>query len=223
MIRIRNLEKNYRIGSTFVNALKNVSLEVSESQFVTLMGPSGSGKSSLLNILASIDKPDQGSVEVFGFNLNTLTQKELNHYRRSTVGIIFQFFNLLPYLSALENVSLPLYLAGVPTNLAHKRAALCLEMVGLKERILHKPTELSGGEQQRVAIARSIVHNPKLLLADEPTGNLDSDTSHKIMELLLHLRKENGFTLWIVTHNPAIGSLGDLQIHMKDGKMLDES
>jgi putative ABC transport system ATP-binding protein/lipoprotein-releasing system ATP-binding protein len=223
MIRIQNLEKNYRIGNSLVTALKSISLQVSDSQFVTLMGPSGSGKSSLLNILASIDKPDSGSVEVFDYNLNNLSQNELNHYRRSTVGIIFQFFNLLPYLSALENVSLPLYLAGISTNQAHKRASESLEMVGLKDRMEHKPTELSGGEQQRVAIARSIVHNPKLLLADEPTGNLDTDTSNKIMELLLELRKEKGFTLWIVTHNPAIGSLGDLQIHLKDGKMLDES
>lgn len=223
MIRIQNLEKNYRIGNSSVTALKNINLEVSNSQFVTLMGPSGSGKSSLLNILASIDKPDNGLVEVFDYNLNNLSQKELDKYRRSTVGIIFQFFNLLPYLSALENVSLPLYLSGISTNQAHLRASESLEMVGLKDRMQHKPTELSGGEQQRVAIARSIVHNPKLLLADEPTGNLDTDTSHKIMEILLKLRKEKSFTLWIVTHNPEIGRLGDLQIHLKDGKMLDES
>ncbi|WCL48845.1 ABC transporter ATP-binding protein [Leptospira sp. GIMC2001] len=221
-INIQDLEKNYLLGSTSIPALRGIKLQIHKGSFTTLMGQSGSGKSSLLNILASIDKPDRGVVEVFGQNISELNSYEIDIYRRTTVGIIFQFFNLLPYLTAKENVALPLYLSGVSTKLANKKSLEALELVGLQERIKHKPNELSGGEQQRVAIARSIVHDPKLLLADEPTGNLDTENSEKITNILINLKKEKNLTILIVTHNPEIGAMGEKQIRMQDGRIINE-
>lgn len=184
------------------------------------MGPSGSGKSTLLNILASIDQADSGTVSVFGKDLTAASSKEVHEYRRKTVGIIFQFFNLLPYLTAWENVALPLFIQGIPKSHAEKLSLDALGLVGLSERRSHKPKELSGGEQQRVAIARAIVHEPKLILADEPTGNLDTKNSEKITEILWNLKKERNLSLLVVTHNPEIGALGEIQIQMRDGTIL---
>ena len=218
-IKLHGLEKTYGEGSSSIHVLKGITLDIPHNQFVTLMGPSGSGKSTLLHILAGIDRPDKGDVELFGHSLASMDETALTIYRRNVIGIIFQFFNLLPYLSALENVSLPLYLAGKGKKESHKKAIEALESVGLQDRINHRPSELSGGEQQRVAIARSISNSPSLILADEPTGNLDSANAKIVLELLMKLQKEKKMTIFMVTHDILIGSMGTLRIKMKDGNL----
>lgn len=218
-IRIQDLRKAYGSGTSSIQVLKGIELTIPENQFVTLMGPSGSGKSTLLHILAGIDRPDSGDIELFGHSLAQMNESEITTYRRSVIGVIFQFFNLLPYLTAIENVSVPLYLSGKGRKESHRRAEEVLESVGLKERLGHKPSELSGGEQQRVAIARALAPKPRLVLADEPTGNLDSENAHAIMNLLLELQKSNLLTLFMVTHDPEIGRLGNIRIRMKDGSL----
>jgi len=218
-IRIRALRKTYGVGISALQVLKGIDLTIPENQFVTLMGPSGSGKSTLLHILAGIDRPDSGDIELFGHSLASMDETQITIYRRQVIGVIFQFFNLLPYLTAIENVSVPLYLAGKGKKESHKRAEEVLESVGLKDRISHKPSELSGGEQQRVAIARALAPEPRLVLADEPTGNLDSENANAIMSLLLQLQKANKLTLFMVTHDPEIGRLGNIRIRMKDGSL----
>ena len=218
-IKLRGLEKTYGEGTSSIHVLKGITLDIPHNQFVTLMGPSGSGKSTLLHILAGIDRPDKGDVELFGHSLASMDETDLTIYRRNIIGIIFQFFNLLPYLSALENVSLPLYLAGKGKKESHKKAIEALESVGLQDRINHRPSELSGGEQQRVAIARSISNSPSLILADEPTGNLDSANAKIVLELLMKLQKEKKMTIFMVTHDTLIGSMGTLRIKMKDGNL----
>jgi putative ABC transport system ATP-binding protein/lipoprotein-releasing system ATP-binding protein len=218
-IKLRGLEKTYGEGSSSIHVLKGITLDIPHNQFVTLMGPSGSGKSTLLHILAGIDRPDKGDVELFGHSLASMDETALTIYRRNIIGIIFQFFNLLPYLSALENVSLPLYLAGKGKKESHEKAIEALESVGLQDRISHRPSELSGGEQQRVAIARSISNSPSLILADEPTGNLDSANAKIVLELLMKLQREKKITIFMVTHDILIGSMGTLRIKMKDGNL----
>ncbi len=218
-IKLRGLEKTYGEGTSSIHVLKGITLDIPHNQFVTLMGPSGSGKSTLLHILAGIDRPDKGDVELFGHSLASMDETDLTIYRRNIIGIIFQFFNLLPYLSALENVSLPLYLAGKGKKESHKKAIEALESVGLMDRINHRPSELSGGEQQRVAIARSISNSPSLILADEPTGNLDSANAKIVLELLMKLQMEKKMTIFMVTHDILIGSMGTLRIKMKDGNL----
>jgi lipoprotein-releasing system ATP-binding protein len=218
-IKLRGLEKTYGEGSSSIHVLKGITLDIPHNQFVTLMGPSGSGKSTLLHILAGIDRPDKGDVELFGHSLASMDETALTIYRRNIIGIIFQFFNLLPYLSALENVSLPLYLAGKGKKESHEKAIDALESVGLQDRINHRPSELSGGEQQRVAIARSLSNSPSLILADEPTGNLDSANAKIVLELLMKLQKDKKITIFMVTHDILIGSMGTLRIKMKDGNL----
>lgn len=218
-VKLKSLEKTYGIGSSAIHVLKGITLEIPHNQFVTLMGPSGSGKSTLLHILAGIDRPDRGDVELFGKSLASMDESALTIYRRSIIGIIFQFFNLLPYLSALENVSLPLYLSGKGKKESHKKAIEALESVGLQDRMNHKPSELSGGEQQRVAIARSISNSPSLILADEPTGNLDSTNAMIVLDLLKKLQREKKITIFMVTHDSLIGSMGTMRIKMKDGNI----
>jgi putative ABC transport system ATP-binding protein/lipoprotein-releasing system ATP-binding protein len=214
------LKKSYKTGNTVLAVLKGIDFRLPENSFITLMGPSGSGKSSLMHILSGIDRADEGSLSILGTEISQMSEKEISIYRRNHIAIIFQFFNLLPYLNAIENVSLPLYLNGMGKKQAHELAAQALEMVDLKERFLHKPSELSGGEQQRVAIARAIAPKPKLILADEPTGNLDSENSEKIMSLLLDLKKREKFTIFMVTHDPQIGNSGEIRLKMKDGKLV---
>jgi lipoprotein-releasing system ATP-binding protein len=218
-IRITNLQKIYGAGNSSLQVLKGINLVIPQNQFVTLMGASGSGKSTLLHILAGIDRPDSGDIEIFGKSLATMNETELTRYRRESIGIIFQFFHLLPYLSALENVSLPLYLSGEGKKQSHFKALEALESVGLKDRVSHKPSELSGGEQQRVAIARAIAPCPSLILADEPTGNLDSANAAATLKLLLDLQKLKKLTVFMVTHDNSIGSLGTMRIRMKDGNL----
>jgi putative ABC transport system ATP-binding protein len=184
------------------------------------MGPSGSGKSTLMHILAGIDKPEEGSVHWGEEEVSAFNEEKITAYRRSKIGIIFQFFNLMPYLSSVENVSLPLYLAGMGKTKAHLLAEESLDLVGLSNRLKHKPYELSGGEQQRVAIARAIVNKPEIIFADEPTGNLDTENSNRIIELSKTLQKKRGFTILMVTHNSEIGAMGDVQLKMKDGILI---
>lgn len=219
-IQIQDLKKSYKLGNTNLEVLRGININLPQGKLITLMGPSGSGKSSLMHILSGIDKPDSGRVVVKGKDISQFSEKEMTLYRRNKIGIIFQFFNLMPYLTSAENVCLPLYLAGLGKREAHQKAQKALSLVGLEKRIFHKPYELSGGEQQRVAIARSIVNEPEILFADEPTGNLDTENSDHIMELLVKLQKENGFTILMVTHNADIGAKGDIKLQMKDGKLI---
>ncbi len=220
-IIITDLQKNYGRGNSTIKVLRGINLVIPQNQFVTLMGASGSGKSTLLHILAGIDRPDFGDVNMFGKSLASMNEDDITKYRRESIGIIFQFFHLLPYLSALENVSLPLYLSGKGKKESHFKATEALESVGLKDRVYHKPSELSGGEQQRVAIARAIAPSPSLILADEPTGNLDSENAAATLKLLLDLQKFKKLTLFMVTHDSAIGNMGTMKIRIKDGNLAN--
>ncbi|GIM20686.1 lipoprotein ABC transporter ATP-binding protein LolD [Leptospira borgpetersenii] len=196
-------------------------MDIPSSSVITLMGPSGSGKSTFLNILSGIDKPDFGEVFVNGKSLHLMNEKELTKYRREETGIVFQFFHLLSYLNALENVAVPLYISGISKTQARNAAEEALEKVGLSSRKFHKPDELSGGEQQRVAIARALCKRPSLILADEPTGNLDTKNAENVIQLLIDLQKQHGFTLFIVTHDQKLGSLGEFRLKMTDGTLED--
>ncbi|ABJ76584.1 ABC transporter ATP-binding protein [Leptospira borgpetersenii] len=220
-IRISNLRKSYQSGKLQTEVLKGLELDIPSSSVITLMGPSGSGKSTFLNILSGIDKPDFGEVFVNGKFLHLMNEKELTKYRREETGIVFQFFHLLSYLNALENVAVPLYISGIGKTQARNAAEEALEKVGLSSRKFHKPDELSGGEQQRVAIARALCKRPSLILADEPTGNLDAKNAENVIQLLIDLQKQHGFTLFIVTHDQKLGSLGEFRLKMTDGTLED--
>ena len=209
--------RHFKLGSTEVKALDRINLEIDQGEFVALVGPSGSGKSTLLNLLGGLDRPTSGELKIQGLGLEDATEVELTAHRRHNVGFIFQSFNLLPTLTALENVALPLMLGGVPIAERHERAADLLKRVGLDHRLDHRPTEMSGGEQQRAAIARALVNNPKLVLADEPTGNLDSSTGDEVMQLLRKLNAESGVTLIVVTHDPEVAAYADRIVHLRDG------
>lgn len=218
-ITIRNLKRYYRMGGTIVKALDGVDLDVERGELLCLMGPSGSGKSTLLNLLGGLDTPDDGTIMVAGRDISTLDENELAAYRRQSVGLVFQSFNLIPTMTALENVEFPMVFAGLSPAERRERAKEVLELVGLGDRINHRPTELSGGQQQRVAIARALVCEPALLLADEPTGNLDSRTSHEIMGLLVELNRA-GLTIVMVTHEPDIAAYARREVRFRDGRIL---
>ncbi|XDD49155.1 ABC transporter ATP-binding protein [Leptospira sp. WS92.C1] len=220
-IQISNLRKSYQSGKLKTEVLKGLNLDIPSASVITLMGASGSGKSTFLNILSGIDTPDSGEVLVNGNYLHLMRETELTKYRREDTGIIFQFFHLLPYLNALENVAVPLYISGIGKKEAKQIAKEALSQVGLSERMSHKPDELSGGEQQRVAIARAVCKNPSLILADEPTGNLDTKNAENVIRLLIDLQNRNGFTLFIVTHDQNLGSLGEFRLKMADGILVD--
>ncbi|MEM2899195.1 MAG: ABC transporter ATP-binding protein [Thermoplasmata archaeon] len=207
------------MGETKVIALDKVSMNVRRGELVSIMGPSGSGKSTLLNLIGCIDTPTSGTVNIDGQDVSKLSDKELTKIRLRKIGFIFQQFYLIPTLTAIENVELPMKEAGVPKSKRIERAKELLELVGLKGRINHYPNQLSGGEQQRVAIARALSNEPKLLLADEPTGEVDSDTSKRIMTLLKDLNREKGLTMIIVTHDPNIGNQTNRIIKLLDGKI----
>jgi len=200
LVILDNVWKVYRLGYTRVYAVRGVSLELYKSEFTAIVGPSGSGKSTLLHLIGGLDKPTRGRIVVDGMEISSFDERELAEYRRRYVGFVFQQFYLIPRLTALENVEIAMMARGVPQSERRKRALELLEMVGLKDRAYHRPGELSGGEQQRVAIARALANNPKLLLADEPTGNLDSATAHSIMKLFRRLVDEQGVTIIMVTH-----------------------
>ncbi|MGI9428552.1 MAG: ABC transporter ATP-binding protein [Bythopirellula sp.] len=219
LIKASNLHRDYRMGEQHVRALRGVDLQIEEGELVALLGRSGSGKSTLLNVIGGLDRPTSGSIEVAGRELSTLGRGGLSLYRRSTVGFIFQSFNLVARLRAWENVSLPMVFSGGTRAERRKRALEMLERVGLTERAQHRPNQLSGGEQQRIAIARSLINQPKMLLCDEPTGNLDSATSDEIMELITQTHRD-GTTVLMVTHDPEIAKRHATRtLRMSDGQL----
>jgi len=218
-VRAVNLTRTFQVGETKVEALRGISLEVSQGQFVALVGPSGSGKSTFLNLVGGLDRPTGGELWIDGIELGTSKEKVLTEHRRQRVGFVFQSFNLLPRLTALENVALPLIFSGIAERDRLIRARDLLAQVGLGDRIDHRPTQLSGGEQQRVAIARALVGRPAIILADEPTGNLDSATGQEIMALLRRLNQDQGVTLLLVTHDPEAAAFAGRVIRMRDGRI----
>ena len=220
VVEVRDLKKIYKMGEVEVEALRGASLQIARGEVVAIMGPSGSGKSTMMNILGCLDRPTSGEYLLDGESVALLNDDELAAIRNHKVGFIFQSFNLLSRQTALSNVELPLRYAGEMNN-RRQRAKEALESVGLSDRIYHRPTELSGGQQQRVAIARAIVNDPAIVMADEPTGNLDSKVGKEIMALLLNLNKQRGTTLIIVTHDPTIGEQTQRIIHIRDGLVED--
>jgi putative ABC transport system ATP-binding protein len=218
-IRLENVVKTYDLGEIQVHALRGVSLDIYPGEFVAVMGASGSGKSTLMNIIGCLDKPTRGHYHLDGKDVSVLTKRELAKIRSQKLGFVFQQFNLLSRTSALENVELPTIYAGVPIEERERRAREALKRVGLSEREGHFPSQLSGGQQQRVAIARALVNNPSLLLADEPTGNLDSRTSVEIMDIFQNLNDEHGLTVVIVTHEQDIAQYAKRALEFRDGKM----
>lgn len=219
IITVNNVNKTYHNGSMELQVLKNISFTVKEGEFLAIMGSSGSGKSTMMNILGCLDHEYNGEYILDGIDISKSSEDELSEIRNKKIGFIFQSFNLLPRLTALENVELPLVYSSVPKADRHQKALELLEMVGLKDRVHHKPNELSGGQRQRVAIARALVNNPSIILADEPTGNLDSKSEEEIIEILQKLNKM-GKTIVIVTHEPNIGEIAQRKIVFKDGEII---
>jgi len=222
LIEVENLVKVYSLGEVEVTALRGVSLLVDRGEFVAIMGASGSGKSTFMNILGFLDRPTSGQYLLEGINGENLSRDELAEIRNRKIGFVFQGFNLLSRTSALENVELPLVYAGTPTSKRKEMAQKALSEVNLKGRGHHHPSQLSGGEQQRVAIARALVNQPSILLADEPTGNLDSKTSEEIMGIFQHLNREMGITIIMITHEPDIAGFAKRNIIFKDGRIVDD-
>ncbi len=218
-IQITDLKRRFERGEDDVWALRGIDLTIAPGEFVALVGPSGSGKSTLLNLLGGLDRPSSGELWVAGLPLHSADGKERTAHRRHRVGFIFQSFNLLPRLTAVENVAIPLTLAGVSQSERQARAKEMLEKVGLGHRLDHYPSELSGGEQQRTAVARALIHKPSLILADEPTGNLDSHTGEEVMTLLKALNREQGITLIVVTHDAEVAAYADRVVHLRDGQV----
>ncbi len=221
LITIKDIGRKYVIGAETIYALKSVSLSINKGEFVALMGPSGSGKSTLMNILGCLDTPTQGQYVLNGINVSEMTDSQLAEVRNKEIGFVFQTFNLLPRSTALDNVALPLIYAGVNKNDRNKRASQALENVGLANRQHHKPNELSGGQRQRVAIARALINNPSIVLADEPTGNLDTKTSVEIMALIEEIHAK-GNTIIIVTHEEDIAQHAHRIVRMRDGLIAED-
>ena len=223
VIKCEKVWKIYNYGTRIaVPALRGVSLEVKKGDVLAIFGPSGCGKSTLLHLMGCLDKPTKGKVFVDGHDTSLLNEDELARIRREKIGFVFQFFYLIPTLTALENVMLPMIFAGISRNERKERAKELLTLVGLEKRLNHKPMELSGGERQRVAIARAMANQPDIILADEPTGNLDSKAGREVMDILLKLNREKDVTLVIVTHDPSIASKAKRRIYLKDGKIIKE-
>jgi putative ABC transport system ATP-binding protein len=223
IIEAQNLTKIYGSGATAVTALDHVNLTINKGEFVAVMGPSGCGKSTLLHLLGGLDKASHGDVVIDGHNLNDLSDDRLTELRRRKIGFVFQFFNLIPVLSAAENAALPITLDGVRPADAKKKSAEWLTRFGLGERLTHRPDQLSGGQQQRVAVARALVAEPSLILADEPTGNLDTRAGDEIANLLRDVSKQYGRTVVMVTHDPRIAAYADRIVFLKDGQVVDET
>ena len=220
IIKLEDVWKTYLLGKVELHALKGINLDINPGSFVTIMGPSGSGKSTLLNIVGILDSPTKGRILLEGIDIATLSEDDLSQLRGKTIGFIFQEFNLLPNLSALENVMLPMVFQETPLEKRIARAKEILTAVDLGNRIYHQPTELSGGERQRVAIARAFANDPKVVIADEPTGNLDSSTGKKIMEILTEFHRRKGKTIIVVTHDPNIASYSQELVYIKDGQIV---
>ncbi|MGI8824536.1 MAG: ABC transporter ATP-binding protein [Chloroflexota bacterium] len=218
-LSVRDVDKRLRLGGETIVILRGVTFQLERGEMTALMGPSGSGKSTLLGIVAGLDRPSEGSVMLDGKEIGNLSERELASLRSQKIGMVFQSYNLIPTLTALENVQLPLY---VPGRNGHRldRARELLDEVGLGHRLGHRPSQLSGGEQQRVAIARALIADAPLIVADEPTGNLDSDTGHALMDLLLGLRARRGTTILLATHNDSIAAMADRTLRMRDGRLV---
>ncbi|RLG09777.1 MAG: macrolide ABC transporter ATP-binding protein [Thaumarchaeota archaeon] len=222
-IKFENVWKIYKLGTVEVAALRGLSIEIKRGEHLAVMGPSGSGKSTFLHLAGALDRPTKGRVLIEGRDPSKLNDDELSKLRNRYIGFVFQTFNLIPRLTALENVMLPLVVRGVDGSERRKRAIEALEQVGLGDRINHRPTELSGGEQQRVAIARAIVTRPRIVLADEPTGNLDSVSAKEIVKVLSQLNRELGITLVVVTHDPEVASAAKRIVRIRDGVIYEEN
>ncbi|MBS0448814.1 MAG: ABC transporter ATP-binding protein [Proteobacteria bacterium] len=223
LIRIRGLSKAYRRGEQIIPVLRGIELDVMAGEFVALMGPSGSGKSTLLNLIAGIDTSGDGTIAIDGIVVSTLTETELADWRAANIGFIFQFYNLIPVLNAVENVELPLLLTGLPARERMQRAGALLDLVGLGDRADHFPNELSGGQQQRVAIARALVTDPRLIVADEPTGDLDRATGEEVLALLEQLTRDMGKTIVMVTHDPKAAARAQRIVHLEKGVLVAEA
>jgi putative ABC transport system ATP-binding protein len=222
IIELVNVSKTYILGEIEVNALRKVNLKIYRGEMLGIMGPSGSGKTTLLNLIGTLDKPDTGKIFIEGIDTIALRESELVNLRRRTIGYIFQFYNLIPTLTALDNVGLPMLLAGVGREKKERRSMELLELVGLKNRIYHKPDELSGGEQQRVAIARALANDPAIILADEPTGDLDEETGIEIIKQMRAIIEKEKKTLIIVTHDPAIARYTTRILNLRDGQIIQK-
>ena len=221
LVSIKNLVKTYQKGPEKINVLRDINLDIEKGAFIALMGPSGSGKTTLLNLCGGLDNPTSGQIEIDGQRIDQMRSSKLASWRSQNVGFIFQFYNLLPVLTAQKNVELPLLLTNFSAKERERRAQIALELVGLKDRAKHKPRELSGGQEQRVAIARAIVSDPKLLICDEPTGDLDRKTADEILHLLQLLNREHGKTIIMVTHDPKAAEYAQTIVHLDKGSLVD--
>ncbi|RME94335.1 MAG: ABC transporter ATP-binding protein [Verrucomicrobia bacterium] len=221
LVELRNVSKIYHLGGEEIRALDDVTLDIEEGEFISIIGPSGSGKSTLMHILGCLDRPTSGTIRLDGVMIQSANPRELAAIRNRKIGFVFQFFNLLPKLNVLQNVELPMVYSGVPARERHRRAMEALEAVGLANRCKHRPSQLSGGQQQRAAIARALVNNPRIIFADEPTGNLDSHTGEAILELFKQLSHE-GRTIVLVTHDPEIAAVTPRRIEIRDGRIAEK-
>jgi putative ABC transport system ATP-binding protein len=222
-VRLEQVVKHYQRGGEAVEVLHRLDLDVEDGQFIALMGPSGSGKTTLLNLIGGLDRPDDGRITVGGERVDSMTNAQLTRWRGSHVGFVFQLYNLMPKLTAQDNVELPLMLTDLTSKARAAHVATALQMVGLVDRAKHRPAELSGGQQQRVAIARAIVADPKLLVCDEPTGDLDRQTAVQILELLRALNRDGGKTIIMVTHDPLAAEFASRQLHLDKGRLIDRT
>jgi putative ABC transport system ATP-binding protein len=220
LVDVKNLSKEYKRGGETLVVLDDLNLEIPKQDYLALMGPSGSGKSTLLNLIGGLDTPSSGSVSINGERIDQMNSKQLSNWRASNVGFIFQFYNLLPVLTAQKNIELPLLLTNLSSSQRKKHVETALNIVGLSDRSSHKPSELSGGQQQRVAIARALVSDPDILVCDEPTGDLDRDTATDILNLLKSLNEDHGKTILMVTHDPAAADSAKRSLHLDKGKLI---
>ena len=222
LIRTKNLSKYYAVGDETIKALDDVNLEIERGQIVAILGTSGSGKSTLLNMLAGLERPTKGEVQIGKFRIDELTEAQLTKFRQRYTGFIFQAYNLLPTLTALENVAFPLCFSGVDKQTREKKAFEMLKLVGIEKRYKHKPAEMSGGQQQRVGIARALVTDPSIIFADEPTGNLDSHTTQEVMELIRNIVDTRHNTVIMVTHDKSVAEYADIIVNISDGKVVSK-
>lgn len=222
LVVIRDLKKYYRVGDERIEALRGITLDIPRGEFISIVGTSGSGKSTLLNIMSGLERPTKGEIIIAGKSLNKIKERRLSDFRRDHIGFIFQSYNLLVQLTALENTVLPLIFRGIGKKEREKKGREILEIVGLSDRMYNKPNQMSGGQQQRVSIARALINRPKIIFADEPTGNLDSKTTEEILELLTKTAREHNSTLVMVTHDPGVAKRADRSIHLQDGMIIKE-
>ena len=223
VIQVRDLTKELPLGKVVVHALRGVNMSITSGEMVSIVGPSGSGKSTLLGLIGGLDSPSSGTIAIDGIDITHMNEDQLTEIRNEKIGFIFQFFNLIPTLTALENVALPIQFAHKPKFKPEKRASELLQMLGLGDRLKHRPSELSGGQQQRVAIARALANNPPLLLADEPTGNLDTESGMIVLDALKQVQQESGTTVVIVTHDPELAEFSNRVLTLVDGRIVENA